>query len=585
MCDGEPLQRHQDVPDVYIARTFPTEHPTKHPTEQPCNFLWTVSILYFISRRSLIPANIKRSPALSWYPLFPSSPRMSTARCSSCHCYSRGCPEGLPNHKHSAPGPNCTNNAQGRHYRDPNDVSNPVCDHESRGARCEFFATNQEYSSVPYPPDVSLGSVSSENGNNIDVSQIIQLLQQQKADSDRQIAQIQEQVTALSRTAPPCTTSSCAQPTSSLASAPTPTLATSYTPSMTGPIMSVPAYYPSAPAPPSNPAYNNPVLPGNPAHHPHVQPGNPGHHPHVQPGHTAVPPRDLSNAAAALNSQLSTGLGFDHNLGYQRLTMDQLRSDPRVLGDADRLLQNGTQNVHPLNPLNGMGTALGAGNNVSTVDQLYAATMRNKQLKAFEFAATGQFSYRTHLKQDNTNAVTFAYGSFKHLEAAKLGLIKMPDDEFLARLRHLKNVFEVACLSSNLTSFTEYSWQVAREYDTRVISDIESGAKSWATLSNGLETDAIYCASQTVDLKTKAKQPKREPKDPNAPKDPKKTRGTGDQKRPCTTYNTHKSSEGCYWEHLNKGETCIFEHFCSWCKSNREVKEKHKLFECEHKPE
>jgi hypothetical protein len=67
--------------------------------------------------------------------------------------------------------------------------------------------------------------------------------------------------------------------------------------------------------------------------------------------------------------------------------------------------------------------------------------MRNKQLKA----STDQFIYRTQLKQDITNAVTFAYRSFKHLEAAKLGLIKMSDDEFLSRLCHLKNVFEVDC--------------------------------------------------------------------------------------------------------------------------------------------
>jgi hypothetical protein len=57
--------------------------------------------------------------------------------------------------------------------------------------------------------------------------------------------------------------------------------------------------------------------------------------------------------------------------------------------------------------------------------------MRNKQLKAYEFAATGQFSYKSQLRQDNTNSITFAFGSFKHLEAAKLGLINRPDDEFL----------------------------------------------------------------------------------------------------------------------------------------------------------
>ena len=127
---------------------------------------------------------------------------------------------------------------------------------------------------------------------------------------------------------------------------------------------SVTAYYPTVPAPPSNPN-----------HYPPVPPGNPAHYPPAPPGHAALPQRELSNAAAAFSSHLSTGLGFDHNLGYQQLTMEQLRNNTWVLIQADRMLQNGTQNEPLLNPLTGMGAALGvATNNVSTVDQLYAAT-------------------------------------------------------------------------------------------------------------------------------------------------------------------------------------------------------------------
>ena len=70
------------------------------------------------------------------------------------------------------------------------------------------------------------------------------------------------------------------------------------------------------------------------------------------------------------------------------------------------------------------------------------------------------------------------------------------------------------------------------------------------------------------------------------PKDPKKLRDPKDSKsKSCTTFNTHRASDGCYWEHNNKGETCVFEHFCSWCETNRDVKEKHKFINCEFKPE
>ena len=416
-------------------------------------------------------------------------------------------------------------NAMGRHYRDPKDTANPVCDYESKGLKCDFFSSS-ELSKLPYPPDVSLGPVLSESSSNgnTDMSQILSLLQLQ----DDKFNKLQEQINALKQPEP---------------SAP--------------PVPADPQ--PPVPSVPQPPVPSAPALPG--------------------PGNVSAP-QIVTNAAATLTSHLNTGLGHNHNLGYQALTMDQLRSNPHLLNEANNLLNVSTLEVPPLNPLSGMGATLGAAggvrpNNVSTVDQLYAATMRNKQLKAWEFAATGQFSYKNQLRQDNTNAITFAFGSFKHLEAAKMGLIHMPDDEFLARLRHLKNTFEVACLSSNLTSFTDHAWMIAREYDTRVVADIESGAKTWASLSNGLETDAIYCANQIVELKNKAKKPKE-------PKDPKKDKKDAKSKV-CTTYNSHRASEGCVWEHNNTGESCVFKHYCSWCKTNREVEEKHKAYQCEHK--
>ena len=99
---------------------------------------------------------------------------MSTARCSVCHCYSRNCPEGLPNHRGVPVGPNCPMNTQGRHYRDPADPTVPVCDYTG----CTFF-TVDESASVPYPTDVSLGPVvteSPQNPQSSDVAAIMLLL-------------------------------------------------------------------------------------------------------------------------------------------------------------------------------------------------------------------------------------------------------------------------------------------------------------------------------------------------------------------------------------------------------------------------
>jgi len=131
-------------------------------------------------------------------------------------------------------------------------------------------------------------------------------------------------------------------------------------------------------------------------------------------------------------------------------------------------------------------------------------------------------------------------------------------------------------MSSPLSSFCDPPWQIAREYDARVTADIESGVKSWESLANGLEPDAIYIAKETVELRNKGKKAPKSKKDDDKPK-------SNAKKSVCTTYDTHRSSEGCLWESRNKGETCVFKHFCLWCKSNRDVKEIHKIFNCEHK--
>ena len=457
---------------------------------------------------------------------------MSVARCSVCHCYSRNCPEGLPNHRGVPVGPNCLMNSQGRHYRDPADPTVPVCDYTG----CTFFTTD-ESAEVPYPTDVSLGPVVTESPpaspQSSDVAAIMLFLQQQKTENDARNEQVRELtsiVTSLVQAGLPTHSSSSSLPTS----------------------------HPPTYSAPSTQPYSVPALPGLPA----VTPGMSG-----LPGLPTTVPVGVASAAASLHTTMQQNAANMQNFpGFST---------------------HANQQFQPVgNPLAGMGAALGyrsenTGQVISNVDQLYAATVKSKQLRAYEFAQTAQFPYKSSLTQNNCNAVVFAYGSFKHLEALLSGLISNTShDEILARVRHLKNVYEVACLSSNLATFAEPGWLVAREYDSRIISDIESGAKTWEGLSNGLETDAIYVAKEIVELK-KAKKPKvkSDQADPKVEKSKKDPKANG-----CTTYNTHRASEGCYWEHLHQGEQCAFEHSCSWCKLNRNVVEKHKLIQCEFKP-
>ena len=412
--------------------------------------------------------------------------------------------------------------------------------------KCSFFSSGHEHASLPYPGDITTGPVSDPMPTaSSDLSAILSLLQQQKTEADHQRVLQQEQ----------------AEQVRALQTQVSSLLHRVVTPAVSSVLSSVPATTASV-----SMATTTSTMATMPSLHTFT---------------TTSAPQVVTSAAAQLSAAFQSGMGQQNQ--FTGLTMDHLRSNPVLMSQAAAVLAQATRDVPPLNqnPLDGMGDSLrNLQQNqvvISSVDQLYKATTVNKQLRSFEFASTGQFSYRSQLKQDNINAVCFAFGAFKHLEACKSGLINVSEAEFLARIRHLKNVFEIACLSSNLNSFTENSWLIAREYDSRVIADIEYGTKSWETLSNGIEPDSIYCAKETVEIKTK----------PKKVKDPKTVKNEEDKKvkKLCTTYNTHKSSEGCYWEHVNKGQTCVFDHYCSWCKQNRSVVDKHKALSCEHNAE
>ena len=450
-------------------------------------------------------------------------------------------------------------NNLGRHYRDPSHPEAPECNYESGGVRCTFFSEDNELASIPYPTDVTFGPVSEHPvSSSSDLSTILALLNEQKAQAEiqqretaQQFRSLQEQVNVLSRgtqlsvsSAPTNYTSSTPETTSSMT--------TTTTVTYSRPLISVRPAAPDAPNPvisTQNPVFSAPTV--------------------------------VQNAAANLNAALQAGLGRESQ-NPPGLTIGDLRSNPAIMSQAAALLANATQNVPPLNPLEGLSQhqQRSGQNQVNSVDQLFRATTVNKQLRAYEFAATGQFHYKNQLKIDNVNAVTFAYGAFKHLDAIKSGLLgNVSEAEFLARIRHLRNVFEIACLSSSLNSFSDPAWTIAREYDNRVMSDIESGAKNWNSLSNSIEPDAIYCAKETVDNRNRLNKVKK-----NVPTNPMKKEGEK-SKKVCTTFNTHRSSEGCYFEQQNEGKTCVYEHSCSWCKANRNAVEKHKAINCEFKTE
>ena len=202
-----------------------------------------------------------------------------------------------------------------------------------------------------------------------------------------------------------------------------------------------------------------------------------------------------------------------------------------------------------------------------SLDSLYSATVKNAQYRASDFCKLGNFSYLSQIKQNNLNLVLFTYGSLRHILALNDGTLPyVQREEFNSRLQHLINVMEITCLGSNLSDYDGYGWRVGREYDNRVIRDIEQGLKDWGSLAKSIDPTAWTFAREMV--------PKSKPN--NQP--PKGNSGGNNGQKACTTYNTFRNP-GCHYEHTNPGEKCIYLHFCSHCRS-KGFNRRHKVWQC-----
>ena len=203
-----------------------------------------------------------------------------------------------------------------------------------------------------------------------------------------------------------------------------------------------------------------------------------------------------------------------------------------------------------------------------SLDSLFNAHAKNPQYRALDFAKLGKFSYTSQLKSyNNVNLALFSYGTIKHLLALCDGTLpKISHSEFISRLQHYLNVMEITCLSSTLNEFDHYGFRIAREYDNKVINDLEAGLKSWNTLDKNIDAMAWTYAKEVVPRVKPAGQSN----------SGKINAGAG--QKMCTTWNSFRK-EGCHYEHTNPGEYCVFLHICSKCKA-KGLHKRHKAYEC-----
>ena len=107
----------------------------------------------------------------------------------------------------------------------------------------------------------------------------------------------------------------------------------------------------------------------------------------------------------------------------------------------------------------------------------------------------------------------------------------MQGEVLLAKIRHLKNVFEVCCLNSTPTDFSTYGWQIARDYAMKVEEEVEQNFVSWQDMVPGVRTQTLVLSQ----MEYPRQQLKKKASEPENLKPVKKER--------CTTYNTC-TSEG-----------------------------------------
>ena len=160
----------------------------------------------------------------------------------------------------------------------------------------------------------------------------------------------------------------------------------------------------------------------------------------------------------------------------------------------------------------------------------------------------------------------WCYGFVKHLLATKTGTLpQLPPEEEVARLRHFLDVLETAALHSTATDFQCQGWTIARDYNTRVMADLDQGEVTWPTIATAASVTRNY--NQAVHCCQVRPPPRRE---------------VGASQPICASYNTTAATnEGfnCRFESLNPGRTCRYRHVCTRCATTG-INAPHKEMDC-----
>ena len=172
------------------------------------------------------------------------------------------------------------------------------------------------------------------------------------------------------------------------------------------------------------------------------------------------------------------------------------------------------------------------------------------------------------VKPTSMNLPVFGYGAVSELVDSVSGRTEqLPESVLLAKLKHLRDVFEVCCINSSDTDFCDYGWVLARDYTLKVQDKVDQQQHSWET-HTGIQSDVLISAQMEF---------------PKPPKKDKPKSATDSDKPLCTTYNKCSTEGKCDYE-VSTGRSCIRKHECSWCRRNKKQSNRHQESKCTIKP-
>ena len=188
-----------------------------------------------------------------------------------------------------------------------------------------------------------------------------------------------------------------------------------------------------------------------------------------------------------------------------------------------------------------------------------------KQDKLIDYVRRCPARWCKQVKPTSMNLPVFGYGAVSELIDGVTGKTdKLTGTVLLAKLKHLRDVFEVCCINSTDSEFCEYGWTLARDYALKVQDKVDQQHHSWDT-HTGIQSDVLLSAQMEFPRPAKKELPK-----------------SNVEKPPCTTYNKCTTEGKCDYE-VSSGRACLRKHECAWCRKNRKQGHKHQENKCTYK--